>query len=112
MKSYLIRVGISALTLLSIGAILLLVTTKSDALESIIYEDLTCEELINGYNFNVNVLQDMMLYYDGCLSYIDETLDGHPHGALTCRFIREHGLFVQGIVNDIAAVFNIKCADE
>ncbi len=33
------------------------------------------------------------------------------NGALSCQLIKEHAMFVQGTVNDLAAVFNIKCAD-
>ena len=104
-----IRLGVCALALACALAIFAMVASESKGLDAIMYEDLTCEELIHSYNFNINVLQDMMTYYDGCMDYVSESLDGHPHGELTCSFIREHGLFVQGIVNDIAAVFNIKC---
>lgn len=108
---FLIRLGISALAVLCFLSILL-VATKGQALEHILYEDLTCEELRFSYSFNVEVLQDMILYYDGCKVFADEVLDGHPHGPLACEFIKEHTLFVRGIVNDIAAVYNIKCADK
>lgn len=110
--TYLIRLGVSALAILCLGAVLLMVTTKSEALEHILYDDLTCDELLHSYDFNLNVMQDIVSYYDGCVAYTDEALDGNPHHKLTCEYIKEHALFVQGIVNDVAAVYNIKCADE
>lgn len=94
------------------ATLLFFVATSSNGLESILYEDLTCEELVFSYGFNINVIEDMMKYHDGCVDYIDSDLFGHNHGALGCNFIREHGMFVQGIVNDVAAVYNIKCADK
>jgi hypothetical protein len=89
-----------------------MVADNAKGLEDIQYDTLTCEELVHSYTFNRNVLEDMMTYYDGCMDYISEEQSGHTHGELTCSFIREHGLFVQGIVNDLAAVYNIKCAPE
>ncbi|KKK68406.1 hypothetical protein LCGC14_2944360 [marine sediment metagenome] len=107
-----IRLGVCALALACALTVLALVANSSEGLEGILYEDLTCEELAFSYSFNREVLEDMLVYHDGCLEFIDPELSGHDHGALGCSFIREHGLFVQGIVNDIAAVHNIKCADE
>ena len=107
----LIRLGVCALALACALTILALVTTSSKGLEGILYEDLTCEELLYSYSFNRNVLADMLKFHDGCLTYVDDKLAGHSHGKLGCSFLREHGIFVQGIVNDIAAVYNIKCAD-
>ncbi len=92
-------------------AVFAMVATDSKGLESILYEDLTCKEMVFSYSFNIDILEDMLKYHDGCLEYIDSELLGHSHGALGCNFIREHGLFVQGIINDIVAVYNIKCAD-
>ena len=107
---FLIRLCVSALAILCLGAILLLVATQSRALESIIYEDLTCEELKHGYGFNKAVLSDLVSYYDGCVDYADSPASVGELDMLSCRFIREHATFVQGIVNDIASVYNIKCA--
>ena len=92
--------------------LLFFVATSSKGLDAILYEDLTCEELVFSYSFNREVLEDMLTYHDGCLTYIDSKLFGHNYGSLGCGFLREHGVFVQGIVNDVAAVFNIKCADK
>ncbi len=110
--SILIRLGVCALALACALAILLIAATGAKSLENIMYDELTCEELLHSYRFNITVMQDMMTYHDGCLDYIDTELDGHDHGKLTCAFIKEHALFVQGIVNDVAAVYNIKCATE
>lgn len=109
---FLVRLAVAGLAVLCIWAVFLLVVTKGQALETIQYDELTCEELVHSYNFNIEVMQDMLKYHNGCLSYIDETLDGNPHGKLTCRFILEHALFVQGIVNDIVSVHVIKCSDK
>lgn len=106
----LIRLGVCALAFACLVTVLVLVTMKAKGLEAILYEDLTCEEMVYSYNFNREVLVGMLEYHDGCLDYIDDTLEGHNHGALGCKFLREHGMFVQGIVNDIAAVYNIKCS--
>lgn len=110
--TYLIRLGVCALALVCSLAILLMAATGAKSLESIQYDELTCAELLHSYYFNSEVMQDMMTYHDGCLDYIDKKLDGHDHGKLTCAFIKEHALFVEGIVNDVAAVYNIKCATE
>ena len=109
---YLIRLGVTGLALACSLAILALAATNSKSLESIQYDELTCDELTHSYHFNITVMQDMLTYHDGCLDYIDSNIDGHEHGKLTCEFIKEHALFVQGIVNDVAAVYNIKCATE
>ena len=111
MKFYII-LAITSLVVLCMGAVLLMVASSGKALETLQYDELTCDELIHSYRFNITVMQDMMTYHDGCLDYVDETLDGHEHGKLTCAFIKEHATFVQGIVNDVAAVYNIKCATE
>ena len=93
-------------------AVTAIMVTDSEALESILYEDLTCEELVFSYHFNIDVIEDMLVYHDGCMVYIDPDISGHDHDALGCSFLREHGMFVQRIVNDLVAVHNIKCADE
>ncbi len=107
-----VQLGVYTLALVCVLAIFIIVANNAKGVESIQYDTLTCEELIHSYNFNRNVLNDMMTYYDGCMDYVKPSLDGHNHGELTCSWIREHGLFVQGIVNDLAAVYNIKCAPE
>ena len=109
---YLIRLAVTGLALACALAVLLIVVTRADSLETIQYDELTCDELIHSYHFNITVMQDTLTYHDGCLDYIDSTIDGHEHGKLTCEFIKEHATFVQGIVNDVAAVYNIKCATE
>jgi len=106
------RLGICALALACSLALFMLAATSSKGLENILYENLTCKELVFSYSFNIDVIEDMLKYHDGCIDYIDSDLFGHNHGALGCNFLREHGLFVQGIVNDIVAVYNIKCADK
>lgn len=105
-----IRLKLYALALVCLGAVLFFVVSEADSLENILYDELTCEELLHSYNFNIEVMNDMLVYHDGCLAYISTELYDHDHGALTCSYIKEHALFVQGIVNDVAAVYNIKCA--
>ena len=109
--TYLFRLGTCSFVVAAVLSVILFLSVPSKGLEDILYEDLTCEELLFGYNFNIEILQDMLNYYDGCIDYVDVTLDGHAYGALSCQLIKEHAMFVQGTVNDIAAVFNIKCAD-
>ena len=64
----------------------------------------------HGYHFNKAVVSDMLYYYDGCVDYADSPASVGPNDMLSCKFIREHATFVKGIVNDIASVYNIKCA--
>jgi len=107
---YMYRLIVCSVVLLISLAILLFASSKVTALESIQYDELACEELIHGYEFNKAVLSDMMKYHDGCVDFADSPASVGSNDMLSCRFIREHGLFVQGIVNDLVAVFNIKCA--
>jgi hypothetical protein len=108
----LIRLGVCALALACALTVLALIANQSKGLESFLLEDLTCEELTFSYGFNREVLEDMLKYYDGCLDFTDAKLEGHAHGALMCKFLKAHGVYVEGLVNDIAAVYNIKCADK
>lgn len=103
-KLYLWTMGFVA----AVGIFMSLVT-NSNGLEYILYEDLTCDELVASYHFNYEVLEDMIKYHDECIDYIDPSLDGNPHGGLMCGYLKEHGIFVEGILNDLAAVHNIKC---
>jgi len=107
--SWFIRLGVSALSAACVFSILALVTTKSDALDGILYEDLTCEELVAGYQFNIAVMQEMASIYTECKAYPQTD---SPHHDLMCQFLKEHALFVQGIANDLADVYNIKCVQE
>ena len=107
-----VRVGVCGLAITCVLAILFLVALRSQGAETIIYEDLTCEQLIAGYEFNVNVLQDMVKYWDGCVEYANGPANADGHAMLRCDFIQDHATHVQGIANDIVEVFNIKCAPE
>ena len=106
------RLAACAFGALIVLAILALVVTSSKGEEIIIYEDLTCGQLMAGYEFNVNVLQDMIKYWDGCIDFANGPANADPHAMLRCDFIQEHATHVQGIANDIVAVFNIKCASQ
>lgn len=105
------RIGAWVITAACLTVILFM-AASSEGLQNILYEDLTCGELRFSYTFNRDVLDDMVEYHDLCLDYVDSGLSGHKHGSLGCKFIREHGKFVEGIVNDIAGVYNIKCASK
>ncbi len=107
----LIRLGVYALALACALAVLASVVPTSKGLENILYEDLTCEELLYSYSFNVAILEDTIKYHDSCVNSIDPEVSGHAYEALGCMFIREHGIFMQGIASNIVAVYNIKCAD-
>lgn len=104
------RFSVRGLVVTCVLATLAMVAASSKA--SIQYDELTCDELLHSYHFNITVMRDIRDYYDGCVAYQDESIDTHNHGKLTCEFIKEHALFVEGIVNDLAGVYNIKCAAE
>ena len=103
------RLGRAALSAACVFSIIALCSYNSNALDGILYEDLTCEELVAGYQFNVAVMQEMASIYTECKAYPQAD---SPHHDLMCQFLKEHTLFVQGIANDLADVFNIKCVQE
>jgi hypothetical protein len=70
-------------------------------------EDLTCEELISGYQFQVEHLNQIIQAWVNCKAYADSPADT-GFGELHCALLRKQGEFVQGSANDIAAVFNAK----
>jgi hypothetical protein len=72
-----------------------------------LYEELTCEELVSAYEFEREMLDQIKVAWGGCLAYADSTADA-GHGELHCALLRKEGVFVQGMVNDIADVFNAK----
>lgn len=113
--TFLVRLGVAGLALACALIVFALVvgdaSSDSDISEYVIqYDTLTCDELTYSYTFNLAVVRDIMRYYDGCVDYADSPASVGANDMLACRFIREHGLFVQGIINDIADVYNIKCA--
>jgi hypothetical protein len=90
-------------------ALLLVVTTVrgADFESDWLYEDLTCAELASGYGYNVVVLKQLLFTHDNCLHYADSPADtgfGHLH----CALLKKEGLFVQGVINDLVAVFKAK----
>lgn len=106
-----IRLALCGLIAMSVLMLVMVVAFRATALESIVYDELTCEELLFSYDFNKAVVDDMVDYHAGCVDFAEGRL-GTSNDVLSCRFIREHGLFVQGIANDLAATFNIKCANK
>lgn len=106
-----IRLALCGLIAGCLLALVMIVAFRATALETIQYDTLTCEELAWGYAFNTTVMRDMLAYHDGCVDFADSPASIGPNDMLSCRFIWEHGMFVQGIVNDISDVYKIKCAD-
>jgi hypothetical protein len=99
-----------ALGIACVLAILFLVALQSrgaDFDSDWLLEDLTCEELVEGYNFNLTLLQDVYAYWQGCIAYADSPAD-NGYGLLHCALIKQHGQFLQGQSNAIADVFNAK----
>ena len=106
------RLGVCGLALVCVLAILFLVAFRSDAADfegDWLYEDLTCEELVSGYEFEVEMLNQIKTLWLNCKAYADSPADT-GHGELHCALLKKEGQFVQGVANDLAAVFNIKCA--
>jgi len=111
---FLIRLAVAALATACLITILALVATSSkgaDFRSDWLLEDLTCEELLSGYSFNVNRLQGLLDSYTGCVSYYRGE-NAPPHGDLHCALIRKEGEFLEGFTNDIVGVFNTKCSTE
>jgi hypothetical protein len=70
-------------------------------------EDLTCEELVEAYGFELVVLDQLVDTYTGCLEYSNSPADA-GFGRLHCELLRKEGEFVKGVANDIANVYNAK----
>ncbi len=77
-----------------------------------LFEDLTCEELVVAYSGRMEILQQIVAAHNGCIAYsLSPADDGH--GALHCALIKKDGEFVEGMANDIVAVFRAKkCGEE
>jgi hypothetical protein len=73
-----------------------------------LYEDLTCEELVSAYEFESEMLGQIVESWHQCNAFYDCEDCNNQHGALHCALIRKEGEFVQGTVNDLADVFNAK----
>jgi hypothetical protein len=72
-----------------------------------LYEDLTCEELVSAYAFEREMLDQIIQSWHDCNAFYE----GEPpeyHGDLHCALIKKDGVFVQGVANDLAAVYNAK----
>lgn len=104
------RLASCGLALVCVLAILFLVAFQSrsaDFNSDWLLEDLTCEELVAGYNFEVEMLQQIKESYDGCITY-HQGSNSPPHGGVHCALLKKEGMFVEGLANDLAAVFNAK----
>ncbi len=73
-----------------------------------LYEELTCEELQSAYDFEREMLDQVIVAWHQCNAYYDCEDCNNEHGALHCSLIKKDGEFIQGVVNDIADVFNAK----
>jgi hypothetical protein len=104
------RLAACALGLACVLAILFLVAMRSNSADfekDWLLEDLTCEELVSGYEFSRENLDQIIVSWGNCKAYADSPADA-GHGELHCALIRKEGEFVQGMVNDLADVFNAK----
>jgi hypothetical protein len=105
------RLGVAGLALACVLAILFLVAFEIRSANfdgDWLYEELTCEELRSAYHFNREVLDQIQESWHQCNAYYDCEDCNNKHGALHCALIRKEGVFVQGMVNDLAGVFNAK----
>jgi hypothetical protein len=105
------RIAASALALVCVLAILFLVAFRSRGADfdgDWLYEELTCEELQSAYEFEREMLLQIVGSWDNCIDFYDCENCNNEHGALHCALIKKEGEFVQGMVNDIADVFNVK----
>ncbi len=104
------RLAACAFGLVIVLAVLFLVVFESrsaDFNNDWLLEDLTCEELMSGYNFNIQMLTDVIRIYNECQVFADSPADD-GNGALHCALIKKEGEFIQGMVNDMVAVYNAK----
>lgn len=104
------RLMACALGLACVLAILFIVAVKgksADFDKDWLLEDLTCEELVSGYKFELEILSQIVESYNDCLAFYENSETSY-HGDLHCALIKKEGLFVQGMANDIAGVFNAK----
>lgn len=117
MKSLVIRLGVAALALTCMLAVLFCVadSATSASLDDVLdgdwlYEELTCLELQEAYGFSSVMLDQIIYAHNQCMDYALSPADA-GYGRLHCELIEKEGRFVQGMVNDIATVFNTKCAE-
>jgi hypothetical protein len=106
------RLAACAFALIVVLAILFLVALRTESADfdgDWLLEDLTCGELLSAYQFEAEMLSQIVNSYSGCLSYYEGSDD--VHGGLHCALIKKDGEFVQGMANDIADVFNAKCPE-
>jgi hypothetical protein len=104
------RLGAAGLALACFLAVLFLVAFQirsADFEKDWLLEDLTCEELVSGYEFSRENLDQIIVSWGNCKAYADSPADA-GHGKLHCALLRKEGEFVQGMVNDLADVFNAK----
>lgn len=105
------RIGVFGLALACVLAMLFLVVFQAKGADfdnDWLLEDLTCEELVAAHAFEVEVFQQIVESWHGCQAYYDCEDCNNEHGLLQCALIRKDGEFIQGIINDLVAVFDAK----
>jgi hypothetical protein len=96
-------------------AILFLVVTQvrsADFDKDWLLEDLTCGELLSGYQFEVEILKEIITQYDNCLLFYKDAVPSPVHGDLHCALIKQEGMYVRGVVNDLVGVYRAKHCGE
>jgi len=104
------RLAASAFGLIVVIAIVFLVALQSrgaDYTGDWLLEDLTCAELQEAYSFGRVLLDQHIHTFNECLAYAQSPADA-GYGLLHCAVLKKDGKFVQGLVNDIASVYNAK----
>ena len=107
------RLAACALGLVCALAIMFLVVFQSrgaDFDSDWLLEDLTCEELISGYRFEIEMMDQLKAAWDNCKAYAESPADT-GQGELHCALIKKEGIYLQGVTKDLAAVYNIKCGE-
>ena len=105
------RLAACALALVCVLAVMFLVVFQSrgaDFDSDWLLEDLTCEELVSGYDFEIEMMKQIKASWYSCKAYAESPADT-GQGELHCALLKKEGLFLQGVINDLAAVHNIKC---
>ena len=109
------RLSVYVLGLAFVLGIMLLAAIRSPGADfdsDWLLEDLTCEELVTAYQFEVEVHNQIRESWHNCNAFYDCEDCNAKHGALHCALIKKEGEFIRGIINDLVAVHKIKCALE
>ncbi len=105
------RLLVCATAITCILTILFFVTNRSSSADFTgdwLLEDLTCEELISGYEFEVEMVDQIRESWEFCKAYAESPADA-GHGLLHCALLKKEGMYVAGLGSAIADVYSIKC---